>query len=96
MQLKKNQSIQSASELGLAKDKNKKGQTAVEFILLIALVAGIMTFVTPILDERITGVISQIVDSVNTVGWTGGYEPSSAEQPLNAHYDGSEAQMQRY
>ncbi len=72
---------------------SKQGQTAVEVILMIAFVAGIMTFITPILDTKITEVVGKVVGAVNTVGWTGGYAPISPEKPLAAHYDGSKAAM---
>lgn len=92
-------SIESKIEVQELAEKPKdsrSGQTAVELILMISLVSGVMIAITPIFDAELAKVVDKIVTAVKTVGWTGGYKTVSETDPLGAHYDGSQATMSKH
>lgn len=73
--------------------KKKRGQTAVEFILLMAVVAGLVTGAGQVFGPSLESALTSLVTQIRTIGWTGGYEVQNPEVPLGPHYSPGEACM---
>lgn len=72
-------------------DPSKKGQTSVEYLLLVAVVVGVSILVSNVFGPRLVGVVQQVVESVQNEAWSGGEDSSvNANRPYQAYYSNNQ------
>lgn len=71
----------------------RSGQTAVEMMLLIAVVVGIVTAGGKLAGPGLESAIASLVREIQSSGWTGGYPVGNTDRPLEGHYSPGEACM---
>jgi|GEM_PF-2353691 len=64
----------------------KKGQTSVEYLLLVALVVGVSLVVSKVFAPGFMGAVQQIVTSIQDEAWTGGEKSANDARPYQNYY----------
>jgi hypothetical protein len=68
------------------KQKGRRGQTSVEYILLLAMITGVFAVVNIVLEPEIAKNVAVIVDMVRSEATFGG-KPATEDEPYGYYYN---------
>ena len=68
------------------KDDKRRGQTTVEYILLLAMIAGVFAVARQFIEPGVVQNVGTLVGMAQTEAWLGGKPAVDQTKPLNSYY----------